>query len=133
MAELIDIAQSKIEAEVGKFLLIKEELYKLSKSNILTVRDKAKILLVENKTLYNQAFTLLPKLSAMKESKSIDVPLVLEATSLASGIAKHIQKVNALKKEGGKDITTSTMWTTTNIVAAATVGILLMLVFMRRK
>ena len=131
MSETIDLVQAKIESSAGKFLQIKEDLNKLSRSSLLTVRDRAKELLVENRAIHNQIFSLLPKLKEMKETGSIDTITLLNATALAADITKHTQNVNVLKKEGGKESTT--IWTTTNMVAAATVGILLLLVFARRR
>ena len=59
--------EAKIQSRIGKFLLLKEKLMKLMKSPIITVRDKATLLMMTQDRLQEELRKALNSIEVMKQ------------------------------------------------------------------
>ncbi len=132
MADITLEIQAKVEKFASELLAEKSQLLEVQRrTQLLTVKDRATILLSENQDLEKQLLDMLPKIQAMKDTGSFDLALVSSSGVLYYQLQTHMSKVKQLLKDAGVDASVQGGWDLKTIFAASTV-VLLVLWFLSR-
>lgn len=131
----ITLVEGKLQAEVGKFLMMKAELVKLQSHGDFDVRKNANLLLTRQYQLEKDLQTGLNTIEVMK-SGAYTVSDITKVGQIAYEINKHSKAVNALKARaaGAGTITAPSGVSSLPMAAivAAGVGLIALGVFSRR-